>query len=165
MNNQKNFINEQYGIQQNIQLQQQQLYYLQSNMYELRNLIQRIVVELENIWRYMLYRFQNNEVSLEELYNVNYEIDNFKNTMSIDNINTWLDKLNKYIHKRGYNSLSPQEKFNIYSDKIMYGYTQVQLEEKYFTYQSVISRVLKEFEMLNSQNPYEQNLNKLNYGK
>ena len=47
----------------------------------------------------------------------------------------------------------------------MYGYTQVQLEEKYFTYQSVISRVLKEFEMLNSQNPYEQNLNKLNYGK
>ena len=99
MNNQKNFINEQYGIQQNIQLQQQQLYYLQSNMYELRNLIQRIVVELENIWRYMLYRFQNNEVSLEELYNVNYEIDNFKNTMSIDNINTWLDKLNKYIHK------------------------------------------------------------------
>lgn len=145
------------------QFTQQNLYSFQANLLDLRNLMQQLLSELDSISNYMLNRLISNDISLEELNNVNEAITRFKQNLTLESTNNFLNTLRGYISKRGYNSLTPYEKFRIYTDKVAYGYSQVELENKYFTYQSVISKVLKEFEDANRQNPYSSDLNTLNF--
>jgi len=118
-----------------------------NNMMDLRNRIKQIINEIDNVSNYITNHSESNDISSNNLNNINQTINEFDKYLNINNtIESFLNSMKESIKRRGYNSLSLAEKIQIVIDKSN-GYSQNELEDKYFTYQSIISRVIKEFKL------------------
>lgn len=152
-----------YNEYQNSQLTQKEIKQMESKFYGLSCNIQDlihnfklIVNELDDIGNYMRNRYYLKDITIVEMAEVENAIVNMKKgDIKLNEINSFMDQLRNFTKKRGYLSITPEEKWRIYNDRIFYGFSQIQLAQKYFTHQNIISNILKEFSQYHNNSPYK----------
>lgn len=124
---------------------QQLIYHLYNALAEFQKESNDFLNKIQSFHGYMIQRFENGDIALSDIEEINKSFEFYKNETIIRNqhFSTIIDS---HVKRRGYNSLNEIDKININTDYKLYGLSQSDLANKYYTYQKVIHRILKEID-------------------